>query len=59
MEGRPVERQLVVGGDFKDLNEAMRRMEASPEARRLLESMGGTIIQEMGQEKSAELTRKE
>lgn len=60
MEGRPVERQLVIGGSFEDLNAAMGKVKASPEAMRLLESMGGALgVQETGSEKQADVTREE
>lgn len=55
MEGRPIERQLQIRGSFEDLAAAQARINASPEARRLLASMSG--VQETGSEKSADVTR--
>jgi hypothetical protein len=59
MEGRPVERQLVVGGNFEDLAAVMKKCQDSPEAMRLLGSMAGGLddVQETGPEKQADVTR--
>jgi hypothetical protein len=59
-EGRPIERQMVMKGSFRDLNDTLARMKQSPEAMRVLQELYPEelpTVQETGSEKPADVTR--
>jgi hypothetical protein len=57
-EGLPIQRQVQLNANFKDLSEDLRALKGSPEAMRMLRSLGGLPdVQETGSEKQADVTR--
>lgn len=58
-DGLPRQVQVVFNTNFQDLSAAMKKCQDSPEAMRLLQSMGGELtgVQETGSEKQAVVTR--
>lgn len=56
MEGRPIERQMVLGGSFDGFGKMIAKMQGSPEALRVLRSMTGELPALDGVQETAEET---